>query len=101
MTSSPEALAAAKDCATFEQEAYGVISKGYPGPSRVNEESMLASLIESHFAPLVRLRNLAIPVVASSHELQDGRHDTREGFVLVDKAAIVALAAALAQVPTC
>lgn len=69
---SPEALAAAKACANFEQEAYGVISKGYAGPTRAAEENYLAFVIDRHFAPLRAERDaLALRCAAMEKAIKD------------------------------
>ncbi len=59
--------------------------------------SALAAQYDDALKTIVRLRKLAVEVVATSHQLQNGKNDTPEGYVLVKMDAVQSLAAALSE----
>lgn len=69
-------------------------------PDLYHTEGMTEAEIDANgylMAAAWDLRAAAVDTIASSHKLQDGKHDTPEGFVLIDENALRALMDALAK----
>jgi hypothetical protein len=70
---------------------------GAKAPATAAVQRIFDELPDEASGEVPTMREAAIEVVASAHKLQDGRHDTPKGLVLVNESALLALGAAISK----